>query len=369
MSMAGVPVQAHGVLSVESLAEIFNLSADALLVVSFPEGRMLAVNEAFCQLTGSTREEVTGHLLDELTVWLSQDGRVRLRAVVQRQGRVRNLEVEIGDKAGRQSRGLVSADLVEINGQLCLITLTRDMTSHLLASAQLQASLAELQARNVDLETFAHTVAHDLKSPLNNISGYAEWLLENQDAPLAERLDFLQIIARNADKMGHIINELLLLAQARQDEVELHPLDTNSLVTEALARLAYLVSEQRVTLSLPGAWPTALGYGPWVEEIWVNYLSNAIKYGGYPPQVELGSNLLSNGQVRFWVHDNGPGLSAEAQAHLFAAFGEKSKVRATGSGLGLSIVKQIAEKMGGQVGVESAPGQGSLFYFTLPALE
>jgi two-component system sensor histidine kinase/response regulator len=125
-------------------------------------------------------------------------------------------------------------------------------------------------------------------------------------------------------------------------------------------------------MRVPGAWPTTLGYGPWVEEVWVNYLSNAIKYGRIPPaapRIELGFDDLSDRFIRFWVRDFGPGIPVEEQANLFKAFGEHSKVRATGHGLGLSIVRMIVEKMGGQVGVDSTVGQGCTFYFTLPALE
>jgi signal transduction histidine kinase len=109
-----------------------------------------------------------------------------------------------------------------------------------------------------------------------------------------------------------------------------------------------------------------------VEEVWVNYLSNAIKYGrtpGVAPRIELGFNEQPVRFIRFWVRDWGPGIPEEEQGSLFTAFGEHSKVRATGHGLGLSIVRMIVEKMGGRVGVESAPGKGSTFYFTLPVLE
>jgi two-component system, sensor histidine kinase and response regulator len=101
--------------------------------------------------------------------------------------------------------------------------------------------------------------------------------------------------------------------------------------------------------------------------VWVNYLSNAIKYGGQPPHVELGCDEQPGDILRFWVRDNGRGIPIEEQAGLFTAFGENSKVRATGHGLGLSIVQTIVEKMGGRVGMDSTPGHGSAFYFTLPA--
>ncbi len=110
-----------------------------------------------------------------------------------------------------------------------------------------------------------------------------------------------------------------------------------------------------------------MGYAPWIEEVWANYLSNGLKYGGQPPLLEIGADRQDDGNIRFWVRDNGPGLTEEAIARLFTPFTRLHKDRAEGHGLGLSIVQQIVEKLGGEVGVENAESQGSLFYFTLPA--
>jgi signal transduction histidine kinase len=115
------------------------------------------------------------------------------------------------------------------------------------------------------------------------------------------------------------------------------------------------------------AWPVAAGYAPWVEEVWANYVSNALKYGGTPPRIELGATLEGDAMVRFWVRDNGAGLSAEQQSNLFKMYSRLDTKRVEGHGLGLSIVQRIVNKLGGQVGVESAVGQGCTFSFTLPA--
>jgi two-component system sensor histidine kinase/response regulator len=115
-------------------------------------------------------------------------------------------------------------------------------------------------------------------------------------------------------------------------------------------------------------WPVALGYAPWVEEVWINYLSNAFRYGGRPPRLELGAEAQPDGRVRFWVRDNGAGLTPEDQARLFTPFTRLDQVQVKGHGLGLSIVRRIVEKLGGQVGVESQIGQGSTFSFTLPGV-
>ncbi|MCK4449343.1 MAG: HAMP domain-containing histidine kinase, partial [Anaerolineae bacterium] len=111
------------------------------------------------------------------------------------------------------------------------------------------------------------------------------------------------------------------------------------------------------------------GYPLWVEEVWANYLSNAIKYGGQPPRVELGATVQADGYVCFWVRDNGDGIPPEERAHLFTPFTRLDRTRAQGHGLGLSIVRRIVEKLGGQVGVESEMGRGSVFTFTLPGGE
>jgi PAS domain S-box-containing protein len=145
------------------------------------------------------------------------------------------------------------------------------------------------------------------------------------------------------------------------------PIDMTPIVQEVLHRLSEMIAAKRAEIVVPSAWPMALGYVPWVEEVWANYISNAITFGGDPPRVELGARLLSHGKIRLWVRDNGDGLSAE---RLEALFGNSTQTGPRGGhGLGLSIVKRIVEELGGDVGVESSgqPGEGSVFSFDLPA--
>ncbi len=232
----------------------------------------------------------------------------------------------------------------------------------------------ELQARNAELDAFAHTVAHDLKNPLSVIAGYADLLYDRHGIMTeAERLTCCADIARVARKMDNIIQELLLLAEVRKAEVDLQPLDMKVIVADARQHLEYMIEARQADIVQPVTWPIVLGYAPWVEEVWVNYLSNAIKYGGQqdatppaPPRVELGAETQPDGMVRFWVRDNGPGIAPEDQARLFAPFTRLNQARAAGHGLGLSIVRRIVEKLGGQVEVASQPGDGSVFSFTLP---
>ncbi len=234
----------------------------------------------------------------------------------------------------------------------------------------LRQHTVELEAQNAELDAFAHTVAHDLKNPLTALLGLSSLLESRFERIPPDKMQFnLRLMGQSAQKMQNIIDELMLLASVRkQEDVKRLPLNMAVIIDEALARLDYIVEENEAQVVLPPSWPLALGYAPWIEEVWTNYLSNAFKYGGPPPRVEVGATEQETGMVRFWVRDNGPGLSAEEQAALFTPFTRLHQARSTGHGLGLSIVQRIVEKMGGKVGVESSgvPGQGSTFYFELP---
>ncbi len=271
-------------------------------------------------------------------------------------------EIPIDDSASP-----IRDDKGNING---VVIVFRDITERKLAEEKLHQYNLELQTQNVELNAFAHTVAHDLKGTLGPIIGFAQ-LLQEETGLDKQAQEHLQIIARSGQKMINVIHELLLLAQVRQADVTGEPLLMAKIVAEVQDRLAYMIKEYQAEIILPDEWPVAQGYSPWVEEIWTNYLSNGLKYGGCPPRLELGGTTQANGDIRFWVHDNGPGLKPEKQTQLFTPFTRLDQTCATGHGLGLSIVQRIVHKLGGQVGVESngATGGGSLFYFTLPAVE
>jgi signal transduction histidine kinase len=226
-----------------------------------------------------------------------------------------------------------------------------------------------LQQSNGDLEAFSYTVAHDLKSPLTSIVGSAELLtLQLQSAGISDPT-FLQNnerIVRSGKKMSDIIDALLLLASIGQKEVAFLPLSMDTIMRQVQERLDPIIVDTQARITLPDSWENSVGFAPWVEEIWVNYISNAIKYGGEPPELLLGSEQQANGQTRFWVQDNGAGIDKTAQSKLFREFSRLHHDNIEGHGLGLAIVQRIAGKLGGTVGVESEVGHGSCFYFTLP---
>lgn len=254
--------------------------------------------------------------------------------------------------------------LARVNTHITLQALQAKLERQVIA---LQEANAALQASNAELEAFAHTVAHDLKNPLGSVLMGTELMQTSEDAQNSEYLDQIAgLLNASARKALNIIDELLLLASVRQEDVVREPVDMTRVLRQAQDRLEWVIKQSKGEIVLPERWPVALGYAPWVEEVWVNYLSNGVKYGGDPPQLQLGADVLADGVIRYWIKDNGPGIPPEKVELLFGEFTRLERIRAEGHGLGLSIVKRIVTKLSGSVGVESHIGQGSLFYFTLP---
>jgi PAS domain S-box-containing protein len=236
---------------------------------------------------------------------------------------------------------------------------------------QLQQQARELQDRNEELDAFAYSVAHDLKNPISSMMGFASLVQSYYDRmPDDQVREYLSLIMESGYKLKDIINALLMLAGVnKMGSVEMGELDMGQIIEDARRRLQTLIDESEAQIIAPGEWPRASGYGPWVEEVWANYISNALKYGGRPPIIELGADTLDNGMVRFWVRDNGTGLTPDEQQKIFTPFTRLNQIKIEGHGLGLSVVQRIVQKLGGEVGVESAVGQGSVFSFTLPRAE
>ena len=227
---------------------------------------------------------------------------------------------------------------------------------------------AELRETIGELNAFSSTVAHDLKTPLGAIIGFGEMLNEDLEGQehLHEQAKLSSHIVRTSFRMREIIDSLLMLARSRDIEIQTEPLDMAKVVQNACDRFSYVVLRHEAQIRLPNQWPTAVGNPVWVEEIWANYLSNAIKYGGHPALIEVGGEILpETATARFWVQDNGRGLTPDEQEKLFVPFSQLRRANDS-HGLGLAIVKRIVTKLGGQVGVESNVGEGSRFYFTLP---
>jgi len=227
-----------------------------------------------------------------------------------------------------------------------------------------------LERQNDELDAFARMVAHDLKGPLHTLVGFSEMLANYRDQfPPEQQEEILKRISNGASRMSRIVDELLLLSQIDRLQIHNTPINTAMLVEQAIESVDYLRQDYQGEIILPASWPNLQSYEPWLHEVWCNFLSNAIKYGGRPYRVELGADEQDNEMIRFWVADNGRGIPQNHFSRLFVEFERLPETQELpGTGLGLSIVKRIINHLGGEVGVESEVGQGSKFYFDLPKI-
>ncbi|MCB0190567.1 MAG: response regulator [Anaerolineae bacterium] len=224
-----------------------------------------------------------------------------------------------------------------------------------------------IKERTAELDAFAQTAAHDLKAPLGNVIGYVDFLNEYFSDLAPEEMQLvLDKIKASGQKGIKIVDELLLLAGIDKTSVKIVPIDMGTLIGQVLYDLDLSIKQTEAQITIPDTWPTPLGYAPWLEVVWMNYITNALKYGGSPPILTLGYTPTPHKFIRFWIKDNGPGLSKEHQRVIFTEFTRLDESGVQGHGLGLATVRRIIEKLNGDVGVESTLGQGSTFYFTLP---
>jgi signal transduction histidine kinase len=239
----------------------------------------------------------------------------------------------------------------------------------------IQQQVVELEQRNQELDAFSHMVAHDLRSPLQIVLGYAHmYATEYTDSLSQDVVLGLEEIANYAQKMEEMVNNLLLLARLRHiDDIEVESVDAEAAVQAAAGRFQERVESRGIDIRIGDDLPPALANTIWLEEVFANLIENAVKYIGsqtLDPCISI-TGSRTNDVVRYEVEDNGIGIAPEKQEQLFAMFSrvhERAQEDHTGGlGLGLSIVHRIVTRLDGRLGVESEPGQGSVFWFELPA--
>ena len=216
---------------------------------------------------------------------------------------------------------------------------------------------------------FVANASHELRSPLTSVRAAAETLhAVKDDSEAATR--FVELIVRNAERLENLIDDMLELSRIESRELDLHleSVDLDGVVQRVVSQHAHRAETKHITLSheSPSAPPVRADRRA-LEHVLGNLVDNAVKYCPEGAQVRVGS-MPENGHVRVAVRDNGPGIPAEHVPRLFERFYRVDPGRSRelgGTGLGLAIVKHLVEAMGGAVAVESRPGEGSTFSFTL----
>jgi signal transduction histidine kinase len=252
---------------------------------------------------------------------------------------------------------------------------------------------AELTSTNKQLEEFVYTIAHDLRAPLRAMHGYSRMLVEEAGAALNEASkEYADRINKSAKFMDALLNDLLDFSRISQQRVELTSVSLEAAIGAVLSRLQRDIQAKNAQIESRGPWPAVLVHEPTLIQVLFNLVSNALKFvpPGVPPRICVRAEVVETSErqsvgasereesahaprstlhaphvptVRVWVEDNGLGIAPQYQEEIFRIFTRLEGDKYAGTGIGLAIVQKGVERMGGQVGVESAAGQGSRFWF------
>jgi PAS domain S-box-containing protein len=227
----------------------------------------------------------------------------------------------------------------------------------------------EIEARNRELDDFTYVVSHDLKEPLISVEGYAKILKQaflDQAAPEAQ--GYVKSIIESCGQMKKLIEDLLQLSRVSRMDEQRKPLDVDQLVRDLLNEFEFTIRERNVVVRINSPLPSVVGVEPHVKIVFRNLISNAIKFCDKPRSFVEISGRIVEGEAQFSVKDNGIGIEEKFFQKIFMIFQRlHQREEYEGTGAGLTMVKKIIEAHRGRIWVESVPGEGSTFYFTLPA--
>jgi len=333
---------------------LFNSMLEGLLLLDRTR-RIYLANRAFKNLF-SLKIELRGKTIMEA---LRLHELADLVERVETEGQVFDYELKLPELSGRWLRvnaAVISNSAGEREGTILVF---HDLTR-----------LKQLERTRED---FVANVSHELRTPLSLIKGYVETLLDGaRDNPeVAER--FLKIIARNAERLDLLIQDLLTISalESGRMQLNLHPVALHPLVEKVFADLQAKATNKNVQLVSDLPELAASADINRLEQVLANLVDNAIKYGREQGSVRVGGRKLEDGKLEIFVQDDGPGIPSEALDRVFERFYRVDKARSRdqgGTGLGLSIVKHIVHSHGGEAWAESELGRGATFFFTLPGV-
>jgi two-component system sensor histidine kinase/response regulator len=235
-----------------------------------------------------------------------------------------------------------------------------------------ERKFSELEEVKRELDGFAYSVAHDLRSPLRAMTGFSEALLEEYAEKLdATGRDYATRILCSAKRMDSLIQDLLAYSRLSRGEIVLEPVALGPLIQEILTQMSPELKERRASVRIVEPLPRVTAHPVLLTQVLTNLLSNAIKFmvPGVDPEVRIRAEGSAD-RIRVWVEDNGIGIAAEHHERIFRVFERLHlQERYPGTGIGLAIVRRAVERLHGQAGVESEPGKGSRFWISLKRVE
>jgi len=351
---------------------IFENAGGAIFIANNETGKILECNSQAEQLLGCPRAEIIGMHQSKLHPEGEQEKYKEKFAAHVQKGHVVDFEGEVQYRNGRRTPVWIAAQCLKIGDKDVILGLFIDITERKKAedvleklNTDLELTVRELRRTNKELQEFAYITAHDLKTPLRGIGTLAEWL----STDYADKFDeqgqkHVKLLAEKAKRADKLVDSILQYSSAGQFREEQEQVDLNTVLPEIICEID---PPENIKITLDNELPVLMCKKTHIRQVFHNLLSNAVKHMDKEKgQIKVGC-LEENGFWKFSVVDNGPGIDRKYFKKIFKIFQMLSPTDETEStGIGLSIAKKIVKMNAGRIWVESNPGEGSTFFFTLP---
>jgi PAS domain S-box-containing protein len=362
-------------LSEEKFSRAFQINS-ALMAISDLDGTFIDVNDTFLKVLGFSREEVIGHTSLELNILENPDFINSITDNLEQNIAARDIELNIRTKSGEIRFGLFSADSIYIGKDKCLLTMMVDITERKLAEAEVLTAKNEAENANRAKSEFLSRMSHELRTPLNSILGFAQ-LMEMGDLKPSHKKR-LNHILNNGKHLLKLINEVLDIAgiESGNQTLFLETVNLNKIINEVIDVVQVTADKKNVTIEMVSSPLESILVEVdklRLKQVLINLTSNAIKYNREWGKIYIRTKLQPSttkhiSYIRISIIDTGTGIKPEDIKKLFQPFERigAEKTETEGTGLGLTVVKNLVEAMGGKVGVESKIGEGSIFWIEIP---
>jgi PAS domain S-box-containing protein len=355
----------------------FQTSPESLVISRLKDGLFINVNQGFSDLSGYEPDEVAGKTSTDLDFWVDADSRKRMVKELKKDGQVRDLDLRIRRKDGEIRNVMLSGALLMTEDEPQLLTATRDITELKIAQDSLEQAYNELEIKNRDLEAFLYTAAHDLRTPLVSVKGYVDLMQRSMKERMNEEEEHMcQRISSNVDHFDDLLSDLLSFSRAGVQNGERARIRIEPLVMRILEEERAWEIAPRVKVQIGKNLPDVSLHEVRAKEVFSNLISNCLKFRHSDRELKIvvdikpdDGDVIPSGHALLFVRDNGKGIEKGFQHMAFDLFARPRDTQMDGTGVGLAIVKRVVDEEDGRIWVESTPGEGTTFYFTLPVAD
>jgi PAS domain S-box-containing protein len=349
---------------------LYDQAPDGIVAVD-RDGRIVQVNRMVETMFGYELGELPGRPIEVLVPERFRAAHVGQRRSYSEQPRTRPMgegrDLFAARKDGTEFPVDILLSPVQVPGTEMVISVVRDVTERKRAEREAKERAEQLARSNRELEQFAYVASHDLQEPLRAVAASCQVLEKRLAGKLeGDTGEFLGFAIDGAKRMQELISDLLAYSRVARESRELVPVDLAQVVRRVLVNLQPRIQETGAEIKV-AALPTVRGDPTQLGQLLQNLLTNAMKFhGAKRPEVAV-SVAEADGMWRFAVADNGIGIDAKFKDKIFVIFQRlHRREEYPGTGIGLAICKRVVERHGGEIWVESTPGAGATFHFTLP---